>query len=47
VIISTVVRVGVSVEKLAARQNVLQSAITAPVLGAYWPVSLGKVQQNG
>ena len=46
-IISTAVRVGVSVEKLAARQDVLQSAITAPGLGAYWTVNLGKVQQNG
>ena len=46
-IISTAVRVGVPVEKLAARQTVLQSAITAPVLGAYWTLNLGKVQQNG
>lgn len=46
-IISTAVRMGVSVEKLAARQEVMQSAITAPVLGAYWTINLGKVQQNG
>lgn len=46
-IISTAVHVGASMEKLAVRQDVPQSVITAPVLGAYWTVNLGKVQQNG
>jgi hypothetical protein len=46
VIISTAIHLGVSVEKLAARQDVPHSAITASVLGAYWTVNVGKVQQN-